>query len=106
MIGARMLLYAHGLVTLMCTGLAAFTLGRRAELDWRFDRQLEVFFADPVAWWAYVTCLLSSFVLPVGVAYKTVGRISAWRWVPVVAAEVVMGLVQQLALLIVLPVRY
>src|SRR5437867_12447720 len=98
MTGARRLLYAHCLAVLACGGLAVFALERRANSDWRFDRWLEVFIASPVGTWTLLVCLLSCFAFPFGVAYKAVGRMSAWRWGPVVAVDVILGQVQYAAL--------
>ena len=103
---ARTLLYTHCLVALACIGSAAFLLERSAEFGWRFDRRLEKIFADPVVSWACVALGLSSFAFPALVAYSTVGRMSAWRWCPIVAADFVLGVVQFIALQMVYPVRY
>jgi hypothetical protein len=102
---ARLLLYAHLLVTFVCVGLTVIALHRQAELGWRFSRQMEVIFARPVVSLAYSLCLLSSFAFPAAVAYAAVGRLSAWRWFLLVAAVSALSWVQFAALIIVYPVR-
>jgi len=106
MTGARVLLYAHCLVAIACTGLTVFALERKAQFGGQFSSQLEDFFAHPVVAWVYLSCLLSCLVFPAGVAFKAVGRMSAWRWAPAVAADACLALLQYSALVIVYPARY
>ena len=98
-------LCAHCVVASACVALAAWLLNRQAEFGSRYRGQLEVFFARPVVSGAYLLCLLSSFAFPVAVAYRLVGRVSAWRWGPAVLADALLGLVQYVALVLLYPIR-
>jgi hypothetical protein len=105
MSGARALLFAHCLVAIACIATVIFALGRSAEFGRQFDRRLEGLFANPLVLGMYVALVLSSLVFPACIAYRTVGRMPAWRWWPVVTADIILGLAQLLALLFMYPVR-
>src|SRR5947199_10554348 len=106
MTAARRVLYSHCLVAFACIGLTRVALDRQWKLGGPFQQRLEEFFAQPAVKVAYLTCLGSCLAFPVALAYCTVGRLSAWRWTPAVAAVIVLALVQYVALVLVLPVRY
>src|SRR5262245_31476045 len=97
MSGARVLLCTHCLVATASIASVAYALGR--------NLQLEGFFSDSVVLWIYVLVILSSFAFTACIAYLTAGRMPVWRWCPIVLADIVLGLVQFLALLVVYPVR-
>jgi len=101
----RVLLYAQLVLTVTCAVLTLLVLNKQAELGWRFDRQLEVFFGCPVVTGLYLACQLSCICFPASVAVATVGRISKWRCALAVVASVWLALLQCVVLGIVYPVR-
>jgi hypothetical protein len=103
---ARVVFYTHFIVAVVCAGLATYALYRRAERDWQFDKSLNVFFSNPILAWAYPIFILSSFAFPIAVADETVGRISAWRWCPMIIIEFGFAAVQYVALILLLPGFY
>ena len=103
---ARVFFYTHFIVAVVCAGLAAYALDRRAERDWQFDKSLNPFFSNPILAWVYPICVLSSFAFPVAVADETVGRISAWRWCPMMIIEFGFATMQYVALVLLQPGFY
>jgi hypothetical protein len=101
----RVLLYAQLVFTVSCAVLTLLVLKKQAEIGWRFDRLLEVFFGYPVVAGLYLACQLSCICFPANVAVVAVGRISPGRCALAVTASVVLALFQSLTLLIVYPVR-
>jgi hypothetical protein len=102
---ARVLLYAQGLLTLVCGVLTFLALKREAEIGWSFHRRLEEFFASPVVMGLYLACQLSCLAFPASVAIIAVGRVSAWRAALAVAASGALALLQFVVLEMVYPVR-
>ena len=106
MAGARFVLYAHCLMAFTCIGLTIVVLDHRVGVDWTLERRLEAFVAHPVGFAAYLACVGSCLAFPALLAVRSVCRMSAWRWVPVVAADISLALAQYYALMVVFPVRY
>ncbi len=102
----RVILYIHCLVASSCVGLAVYALERRYASDWRFDSQLESFFANPAGTCLGWLWLLSFFLFPCLLAEETGGRLSEWRRWVIVIEDTLLGLVQLAALLVLIPVRY
>jgi hypothetical protein len=105
MVGARLIFYTHCLVAIACVALTIMVLDRMAHQDWAFRGQFERFFAHPVTVAGYLLCAASCFVFPAALAWRVVLRTSASRWVPLMAADIVLSLVQFVALMVVVPVR-
>jgi hypothetical protein len=103
--GARTVLYTHCLVTLACVGLAVVGLERAGGGSWRFNRQVEWLPPFAGVQLVYLLLMLSCFAFPLAAAYKSVGRMSAWRWGPVTLADLFLTVVQLLALMLAYPVR-
>jgi hypothetical protein len=101
----RILLYTHCLIESALVALTAFALDRRRANDWRFDRQLNLFLANPIGACLVLALVTTWFYPPACLAVMSRGRMSQWRRWVLVVEDTMLGLVQAAAILLLICAR-
>jgi putative exporter of polyketide antibiotics len=101
---ARALFYIHLVLTVTLVVLACRVLAYHSKQGSN-PPQLEQLFSSPAVRSIYVVLVFSCFVFPAILASGVVGRMSTLKWVVILIADIVLGLLQYAALGVLLPVR-
>ena len=93
----RRIVYTHCLVA----APAVLMFYRSATAGWHPP---DWFFSSPVGA-LYGVWMLSAFVFPAALAEDMVGRLPWWRWLPLLLMDLVLALLQYVALGLLVPFR-
>jgi hypothetical protein len=95
----RRVYYAHVLFVI-CLGVLAY-----CELTWQLPAPFK--WLGTIGWggWIYTVLIISSYSFRASVAWESIGRIPAWRSLPLLLVDLLLGCLQLAILMVMAPIR-
>jgi hypothetical protein len=101
---SRSLFYGHLALVITCASLALVALEYQARMGHSPVFLYRLFELGSFQL-GFGAVFLSCWLFPLAIAYLVVRRMQAWRWGAVVMTDIVLGLVQCVAVLELMPIR-